>query len=115
MKKLGCSGPDRVGLALVCAGIILLGLAAAPASANEGVFLLGYDTVMLQRGNSGVASPRNASWMFMNPASIIELDRRLDLNLYTVFTDVSLNPGGLIGNFLVDELQSESPFYVPSG
>jgi long-chain fatty acid transport protein len=85
------------------------------AAANEGVFLLGYDTVMLQRGNSGVASPRNASWMFLNPASIIDLERRLDLNIYTVLTDVSLNPGGLIGNFLVDELNSESPFYVPSG
>ncbi len=91
-------------------GITLLAitvLSAFPVQASEGVFLLGNDAQQLGRASSGVASPRSAYWSYMNPASIVELDRRLDLNWYTVFTDVELNPRGVIGNRFDGKLESD--------
>ncbi len=85
------------------------------AAANEGIFLTGYDTVELQRAASGVASPRNASWMFLNPGALTALDRRIDANFYTVFTDIDLKPRGIIGNRIDSPLESNDIFFVPSG
>ena len=102
---------------------IILLATAVQATANEGVFLSGYDSVQLQRMNSGVASPRNASWLILNPAGIGALDeldgdkdlnRQLDLNLYAVFTDVEFNPGGLAGNPFQGTLDGDGTFVIPS-
>ncbi|HOH51128.1 MAG TPA: outer membrane protein transport protein [Candidatus Hydrogenedentes bacterium] len=86
---------------------LLLAWAAFPAMGSEGVFLLGNDAQQLGRASSGVASPRSAYWSYMNPASIVELDRRFDINWYSVFTDVELHPRGLIGNRFDGTLESE--------
>ncbi|HPA42267.1 MAG TPA: hypothetical protein PKV69_09660, partial [Candidatus Hydrogenedentes bacterium] len=86
---------------------LLLACAVLPAFGSEGVFLLGNDAQQLGRASSGVASPRSAYWSYMNPASITELDRRFDINWYSVFTDVELHPRGLIGNRFDGTLESE--------
>jgi|LSQX01.1.fsa_nt_gb long-subunit fatty acid transport protein len=83
----------------------LLGL--SQVYAGEGVFLLGNDTLQLGRASSGVASPRSAYWSYMNPASIVDLDRRIDVNWYSVFSKVKLKPRGLIGNRLDGTLVSD--------
>ena len=75
--------------------------------AGEGVFLLGNDALQLGRASSGVASPRSAYWSYMNPASMVDLDRRLDVNWYTVFSDVTFEPRGVMGNRLDGKLESD--------
>lgn len=89
-------------------------LAATTAWASEGVFLLGNDALQLGRASSGVASPRSAYWSYMNPASIVDLERRFDTNLYTVFTDIDFEPKGIIGNRFESPLESNGIFEILS-
>lgn len=83
--------------------------------ASEGVFLLGNDAQQLGRASSGVASPRSAYWSYLNPATMVDLGRRLDLNLYSVFSNIDLEPRGMIGNRLDGTLHSNGIFEIFSG
>lgn len=84
------------------------------AHAGEGVFLLGNDTLQLGRASSGVASPRSSYWCYMNPATMVDLERRFDVNWYTVFQRVELEPRGLLGNRLDGTLVSDKTAYIAS-
>ena len=84
------------------------------AQAGEGVFLLGNDTLQLGRASSGVASPRSSYWCYMNPATMVDLERRFDVNWYTVFPRVELEPRGLLGNRLDGTLVSDKTAYIAS-
>ncbi|MCA1901580.1 MAG: outer membrane protein transport protein [Candidatus Hydrogenedens sp.] len=83
--------------------------------ANEGVFVLGNDAYQLGRASSGIASPRSAYWCYMNPASMVELNKRLDLNWYIVKTDIEMHPRGLIGNRFESPLEGDGLFNIASG
>jgi len=83
-------------------------------SANEGVFVLGNDAFQLGRASSGIASPRSAYWCYMNPASMVELDKRLDVNWYVVKTDIEMQPRGILGNRFED-LDGDGLFNIASG
>ncbi len=82
--------------------------------ANEGVFVLGNDAFQLGRASSGIASPRSAYWCYMNPASMVELDKRLDMNWYVVKTDIEMRPRGILGNRF-EELEGDGLFNIVSG
>lgn len=84
------------------------------AFGGEGVFLLGNDALQLGRASSGVASPRSAYWSYMNPASMVDLERRFDINWYSVFPEVKLKPRGLIGNRLDGTLVSDEMANIAS-
>lgn len=83
-------------------------------SANEGVFVLGNDAFQLGRASSGIASPRSAYWCYMNPASMVELDKRLDVNWYIVKTSIEMQPRGILGNRF-EELDGDGLFNIASG
>ena len=102
---------QRVCLFLAVVALMITGAAYA----SEGVFLFGNDPVQMARGSSGIASPRTAYWAYMNPASIVDLERRADVACYTVFTDIKMKPKGLIGNTLDDTLKSQGMFNIVSG
>lgn len=93
----------------VCFSLVMtvMTVMAPGAFAGEGVFLLGNDTLQLGRASSGVASPRSAYWSYMNPASMVDLERRVDVNWYTVFPRAELTPRGLLGNRLDGTLVSD--------
>ena len=107
-------GTGRSGLAQALVAGLVVGVSAITVQANEGVFLTGYDTLQMQRANAGVASPRNASWMVLNPAGLVDVEPRLDLNFYGVFTNAKLDPEGLIGNPFFGELQGTDSILIPS-
>lgn len=86
-----------------CAPMLLCAL----SHAGEGIFLPGNDAQQMGRGSSGVASPRSAYWSFMNPAAMVDLERRLDVNWYSVFSDFEAHPRGVIGNRFEGTLESE--------
>lgn len=98
---------------VILAGLIYL-LVVNAAQAGEGVFLLGNDALQLGRASSGVASPRSSYWSYMNPATMVDLNRRLDLNWYTVVTKAEMEPRGLIGNRLDGTLVSDGIFNIVS-
>ncbi len=64
---------------------------------------------------AGVANPRDASWMVLNPAGLVDLDRRLDVDLSIAITDVTMEPHGLFGNHFVDKMTDHQYFFLTSG
>ncbi|MBP8129037.1 MAG: outer membrane protein transport protein [Candidatus Hydrogenedentes bacterium] len=104
--------PRRAAARLLGALFFLLGTGVY---ANEGALLFGNDAQHLARGASGVASPRSAYWSYLNPASMVDLDRRIDLNWYTVFTNIQLRPRGLLGNRFDGNQESRDIFNITSG
>lgn len=109
-----CVGGKRMGQwcwMIAIAASLLYGL---NAFAGEGVFLLGNDALQLGRASSGVASPRSAYWSYMNPASMVDLERRFDINWYSVFSKVTFEPRGVLGNHINRELVSDEIFHIVS-
>ncbi len=96
--------------------VLLCALAVSvPASAGEGVFLFGNDALQLGRASSGVASPRSGYWSLLNPAAMVDLERRLDLNVYAILGRISYEPGGLLGNRINGDMKLNETSQVVSG
>ena len=91
----------------------ILCLLALPAFASEGLYLLGTDALQLGRADSGTASPRSAYWLFMNPASIVDLDRRVDFSVYGVLEKIDLQPRGIIANPFDGRLNGDGEIAMP--
>jgi len=97
--------------------VLIFALAALPAAlsdATEGTYLHGHGPIQRSRTGAGVASPRDASWMILNPAGLVELERRVDIGLDIALSDVTLDPGGLIGNPFTGEMTDSQYFFIPS-
>jgi long-chain fatty acid transport protein len=99
---------------LIALSSLISGTYASLAHAGEGIFLMGNDAIQLGRASSGVASPRSSYWSYMNPASMVDLERRMDINLYAISDTFKLKPRGLLGNRLDGDLVSDEFFMVPS-
>ncbi|HOZ49909.1 MAG TPA: outer membrane protein transport protein [Candidatus Hydrogenedentes bacterium] len=100
--------------ALIALGWGCLGISVG-AWATEGSFLGTHDPVMEGFAGAGAASPRSASWMLLNPASIIELDKRIDAGIDVCRTHFTLRPSALFGNPFAGEMKDNRMFYVPYG
>ncbi len=87
---------------------------ALQADATEGAYFLGYGPLQQGRAGAGVASPRDASWMLLNPASIVDLDRRVDLGIDITHSHVTLAPRGLMGNSLTRHMTDRQYSFAPS-
>lgn len=93
---------------------MLLVLLSSQAVATEGTFIHGHGPIQGSLTGAGVASPRDASWMILNPAGIVSLERRIDIGLDTVLSDVTLNPDGILGNRFTGEMTDSQFFFIPS-
>ena len=111
------SAANRANRRLPGVGVLLLLGAATcvPAFAGEGMFLLGNDALQMGRASSGVASPRSAYWSYMNPASMVDLERRFDINWYSVFGRVAFESRGVIGNWLNSRMEVAEASHIVSG
>lgn len=95
-------------LAKTVAISLLMGIIAmSPVCASEGVFLMGNDTLQVGRASSGVASPRSSYWCLMNPAAMVDLERRFDVNLYAIMGNSRIKPKGVLVNSLDGNLHSD--------
>lgn len=100
----------------VCLLILLIEFWTLPAGfASEGAYLTGLDAVHMQRAGGGVASPRSAAWMLVNPASLTALEPRLDLSLAAYIAGTEAEARGLTANWLASPLNSQGINLVPSG
>lgn len=113
-KKTPIRGYVSTKLLFLFIGILVI-IVSSASYGNEGVFLLGNDALQLGRASSGVASPRSSYWCYMNPASMVDLEKRIDVNMYTVFADITLKPRGIIGNRLDGDLDSNGIYCIASG
>ena len=66
--------PIRV--VLWCAVLGVWGIANV-AFAVDGYELFGIGPIQKGMGGAGAAAPKDATWVLLNPASIVDLDRRL--------------------------------------
>ena len=101
------------GLCLSTLFLALLSLSSA-VYATDGLFLPGLSPIQWGRAGAGVASPRDSSWMCLNPGSITALNRRWDAGLTVLRSDVTLQPRGLLGNRRAGEMTDNEFFFIPS-
>lgn len=83
------------------------------AGATDGTQLIGVGALQKGTGGAGVASPQDMTWVLLNPASIIDLGCRLDVNVEVFAPYRTMDPKGLFGN-VTGESYDDSIFYIPS-
>jgi len=79
--------------------------------------LFGLGAIQKGTGGAGVASPQDASWSLLNPAALVDLERRFDLSVELLFIEGEARPRGspIASNPFAGELHDDSAFLVPSG
>jgi len=92
---------------------------AAPGSAfgADTTELFGLGAIQKGTGGAGVASPQDASWALLNPAGLVDLERRVDLSLELLIIEGAAEPRGslIASNPFAGELHDDAAFFVPSG
>ena len=86
------------------------------AFAVDGYELFGIGPIQKGMGGAGAAAPKDATWVLLNPASIVELDRRIDLGLEIISFEQTARPRGLppIVNIGARKLSDRTDQLVPS-
>ncbi len=98
---------------LVCV-LVALAVFGTAAWATDGTQLTGIGALQEGTAGAGVASPKDMTWVLLNPASIIDLGCRLDVNL-GLFGPVRHNdPAGLFGNASGGDMMDNKMFPIPS-
>ena len=75
--------------------VVLCPLMTPVASATDGNMVIGTGAVQSGMAGAGIASPKDATWIFLNPASMVLLDKRLDTWLQVFDVKIEGNPEGL--------------------
>ena len=90
---------------------LLVALLCLPPAAwsTHGTELIGVGAVQKGLGGAGVAVPYDATWVRLNPASIVDLERRFDIALELLRMKVEAD---IDGPLLVSDLQSAEPILV---
>jgi long-chain fatty acid transport protein len=81
--------------------------------ATDGTQLTGIGALQEGTAGAGVASPQDMTWVLLNPASIIDLGSRLDVNLGLFAPERYNDPKGLFGSHAGD-MSDEKMFPIPS-
>jgi long-chain fatty acid transport protein len=89
-------------------------LFSASAFATDGTQLIGIGALQKGTGGAGVASPKDMTWVMLNPASIIDLGHRIDINLEYFAPYRTNSPKGVFGNNGHGEMTDNSFFLIPS-
>lgn len=91
-------------------------LAVSHAFATDGNELIGIGAIQKGTAGGGVAAPQDAMWILLNPASIIALDKRLDVSgeLLDLYRGAEPNGFPLIVNPTAFELADHGTIFVPS-
>ncbi|MBX7256023.1 MAG: hypothetical protein K1Y02_06645 [Candidatus Hydrogenedentes bacterium] len=82
-------------------------LLCVAAPALEGTFAIGAGPTHTAWVGAGVSEPRDGLWTALNPAAIVDLNRRLDLSIAGILTDITMYPRGIGANPLHREIPDE--------
>ena len=97
--------------------MLYLVLWAPIAHGGQGNELYAIGAVQKGMGGAGVASPQDASWALLNPAALVDLDRRFDLSLELLRSEIMSEPRGcvLAANPFAGEMIDHNWIVIPSG
>jgi len=86
------------------------------ADAADGNQLFAIGAVQKSLGGAGVASPQDATWVLLNPAALIDLDRRVDVFLELMYTRPVSHPRGfpMAANPFAGEMRDSRLIALPS-
>ena len=106
----------RLRLTYVLAFLLLI--AATTAMATDGHQLIGLGALQIGTGGAGVASPKDSTWLLLNPATTVSLERRFDLSMEVFAPYRYLEPEGRLllplANRLAGKMEDDSIFYIPA-
>lgn len=111
---MGIAGVNRQfvsRLTILCLAVLTL---SGIASATDGTQLIGIGALQKGTGGAGVASPQDMTWSLLNPASIIDLGCRLDINAELFIPKRSNEPHGFFSNPFAGHMDQTSTFIIPS-
>lgn len=96
-----------------CGAIVLL---AGVARASDGNELNAVGAVQQGTAGAGLASPQDATWTLLNPASITKLDARIDASMQLFFLHLESHPAGsvLASNPFAGQMEVDSALPIPS-
>lgn len=98
--------------------MLSLGLWAPNAGATDGHQLIGIGAVQKGMGGAGVASPKDSTWTLLNPAGLVDLERRFDMSLEVFAPYRYIEPHGPLwlpfANLGAGRMTDDSIFYIPA-
>lgn len=105
------------GVARAAKWLLSIAFALTPlwAHASDGLLLLGNGPIQVSRAGAGVASPRAASWMMLNPGSIVALEKRWDHELAVLWSDIGFKSRGLSRNPFAADMRHRACLAAPGG
>ena len=89
-------------------------LSVLPAAAAEGTRLIGTGPVQVGTAGAGVASPQNSSWLSLNPASLVDVSRRVDVSSDIINGRVEVTPQGALGNSSNGTMEDSVVVFAPA-
>ncbi|MCC6695496.1 MAG: outer membrane protein transport protein [Candidatus Hydrogenedentes bacterium] len=94
----------------------LVPMLALSAHATDGNELIGIGAVQKGTAGAGVAAPQDATWALLNPAAIVDLDKRLDISVeyLDLFRGSEPDGFGLVVNPRAFHLTDHGAIFVPS-
>ena len=105
----------RRTLLSVAAGAMAVLLCALNGSATDGHQLIGIGALQKGTGGAGVASPKDSTWVLLNPAGLVDLERRLDLSFEYFAPYRYLEPHGLLlPNSRAGRMSDDNAFPIPA-
>ncbi len=107
----------RIKLTVMALSLVIA-LFATPALATDGHQMIGLGPIQKGNGGAGVARAKDANWVVMNPATLVDLDKRFDMSI-EIFAPVrTMDPNGPlilpIANHFASEMEDDSMFYIPT-
>ena len=98
--------------------LAVITLVSSSALATDGHQLIGIGALQKGTGGAGVASPKDSTWVLLNPASIVDLDRRLDFSFETFAPKRYIEPHGPLllpfANLGGGRMTDDSIFFIPA-
>lgn len=105
--------PGKKHISFLAAALFLASLNAYGADGNQ---LVGFGAIQKSLGGAGAASPQDATWIVINPATLAGLDRRIDISFEVLNIHVDAEPKGLflLSNPLAGNMKFETFVAIPS-
>lgn len=89
-------------------------LCCAPLPALEGMRFVGIGPEQQATAGAGAASPRDSTWIALNPAGLTRITERVDFSLDLLWADIGLQPDGVLANPAVGDMHDEVFLVAPS-
>jgi long-chain fatty acid transport protein len=84
------------------------------ADAADGTRLTGIGTAQTATAGGGIASPQDSTWIALDPASLVAIPERMDVDVSYLYPDITLTPEGPLGNAAAGTIHDHENILVPA-